>query len=254
MVKWNPNQYQKYINERNMPIKDLLNRLDINPKIICDLGSGPGNSTNLLKQKFKDAKVIGVDSSKDMIEKAKENYGNLEFILADAKNIENLGKFDLIFSNACIHWIYGQTDLIESMFNALNDNGVLAIQIPLTQKSDFYKILYELIEQPKWQKLKDINNFHNLMPEGYYEILLNKTQDFTIWESTYYHSVGSYEGVIEWYKGSGLKPYLDRLDDLLKEEFENDLITEIKKKYKVYKDGSVILKMPRMFFIAKKGN
>ncbi len=252
MVKWNPNQYQKFISERNMPIKDLLNRLDINPKNICDLGSGPGNSTKALKDKFSDADIIGIDSSVDMISKAKENYKDLKFVLADAKEIKNINKFDLIFSNACIHWIEDQRGLFTSFTDALNPNGVIAIQLPLTQKSDFYKMLYKMLENTKWNMLSKIKNFFNLTPEGYYELLLEKGYDFTIWETTYYHKVKGFDGVIEWYSGSGLKPYLDKLDDNLKEEFLNDLKVEIKKNYKLYSDGSVILKMPRLFMIASK--
>lgn len=253
MSEWNVDDYKKFLNERTEPVRDLISKLNINPLNILDIGSGPGNSTYELKKVFDRANIIGIDQSKNMVMEATLKHPDLKFIEMDAMNLRPLGKFDLIFSNACIHWISDQNKLFDSIHNALEIGGVVAIQLPLTYESDFYKLLYKMLDNnPKWNKLKSIKVFHQLTPEGYYDLLLDKFSDFKMWETVYYHKVLGLEGVIEWYKGSGLKPYLDALNDNEKNEFLNDLQEEINKSYKLHSDNSVILKMPRLFFIAYK--
>ena len=254
MADWNSNQYLKFEKERTQPSADLISRLsDINPSRVLDIGCGPGNSTNLLAKRFKNAEILGVDSSDNMLEKAKATYPDFSFkkciLPNDFDKID--GKFDLIFSNACIHWIKEQELLIKSAFDKLEVGGIFAVQIPFIQNAPFYKMLYKFIDE-KWQKLSSIRNFHNLLPEEYYDLLGGLSQDFSIWETTYYHTVSSSDGVIEWYKGSGLMPYLDKLNDDEKQEFLAELKVLCNQNYPERKNGNVILKMPRMFFIAKK--
>lgn len=254
MADWNSNQYLKFEKERTQPSADLISRLsDINPSRVLDIGCGPGNSTNLLVKRFKNAEILGVDSSDNMLEKAKATYPDFSFkkciLPNDFDKID--GKFDLIFSNACIHWIKDQELLIKSAFDKLEVGGIFAVQIPFIQNAPFYKMLYKFIDE-KWQKLSSIRNFHNLLPEEYYDLLGSLSQDFSIWETTYYHTVSSSDGVIEWYKGSGLAPYLDKLNADEKQEFLAELKVLCKQNYPERKNGNIILKMPRMFFVAKK--
>ncbi len=255
MSDWNSNQYMKFAKERTQPSKDLISRLDeINPKRVLDLGCGPGNSTIALKNRFKDAEIIGVDASENMLEKAKSEHPQIRFEKCFLPNGLNDidGKFDLIFSNACIHWIPEQRELLSECAKKLNENGTLAVQIPFIQDAPFYKILYKLVDE-KWTKLNKIKNFHNLMPEEYYDLLGELGFDFDIWQTTYYHTVSSHMGVIEWYKGSGLRPYLDSLEsEVEKKEFISDLLGIIKNTYPTQKNGNIILKMPRVFFTAHK--
>ncbi|MBQ6782474.1 MAG: methyltransferase domain-containing protein [Acholeplasmatales bacterium] len=250
MAKWDSNTYSKFIEERHRPSKDLISRLN-DHKNILDIGSGPGNSTYELYKKYNNANIIGAEADDNMLLKANNNYPNLRFIKAFMPDDFNkFGLFDLIYSNACIHWIENQELLFNEIFNHLEDNGVVAIQIPLTQESEFYKMLYKLIDD-KYPELKNINNFHNLDKYGYYN-LLNKIgfKKIEIWETTYVHHVNNIDDIITWYSGSGLKPYLDRIND--KEMFINDLKELINKKYTMLDDGTYFLLMPRLFFIANK--
>lgn len=100
------------------------------------------------------------------------------------------------------------------------------------------------------EKLGHIKNFHNLNPEQYYDLLSSMTDDFEIWQTTYYHVVNSYSGILEWYKGSGLRPYIEALNDDEKVRFTAELESKLSNVYHTQADGNVILKMPRMFFIA----
>lgn len=255
MSDWNSNQYMKFKNERTQPSVDLINRISyLDPQNILDIGCGPGNSTFALKNHFKNADIIGVDYSENMLEKAKTSYPDMTFekcnVPSGLENYEQ--KFDLIFSNACIHWIDNQEELIYKIFDKLNPNGVLAVQIPLIQKAPFYEILYRLVKTEKWKKLSIIHNFHNLLPEEYYDLFCKLNCDFSIWQTTYYHIVQSHMGVIEWYKGSGLRPYLDMLSESEQSDFVDDLLSEIKSVFPLQADGKVILKMPRLFFTLTK--
>ena len=181
MSKWDSNQYLKYAEERKQPCIDLINKLEDNYNHILDLGCGPGNSTNNLKIKFPQAKIVGMDIDDNMLNRAKKDYPSIEFIKGNIPDslasLDN--NFDLIFSNACIHWIENQRKLINDVYSKLNDNGIFAIQIPLTQNSMFYKNLNALIDT-KWSKLESINNFHNLSANEYYNELINKFKEVTI--------------------------------------------------------------------------
>ncbi len=245
----------KFGAERTQPSADLINRLcEGEPKNVLDLGCGSGNSTHSLAVRFPKAEITGVDFSEDMLAKARQTYPKLSFVRNRIPDgLEKLnGKFDLIFSNACIQWIPEHAALIPAIFDKLADGGTLAVQVPYIQKALFYRLLNLLVNSGEWKKLSVIHNFHNLTPEEYYDLLGGLSKDFNIWETTYYHTVRSHGGVIEWYKGSGLRPYLDMLSDEERPQFLADLNEIISENFPTRKNGLIILKMPRIFFTAKK--
>lgn len=249
---WDSNQYLKFEKERTQPCLDLLSRLDGNFNKILDLGCGPGNSTKKLLKTYPEAKIIGFDSDKNMLKKAKSNYPNIEFTEgfapADLNKLNTT--FDLIFSNACIHWIKEQRDLIDRVHELLNDNGIFAAQLPLTDESKFYKILYNIIDS-KHASLKSAKKIYNLNPREYYNTLIKSFKSVIMWKSDYYHVVKK-EMVLEWYKGSGLRPYLSLLNATEQTDFLNDLSEAINREYAELDDNNVFLVMPRLFFIAQK--
>ena len=254
MSDWNSNQYMKFRAERTQPSTDLINRLSRHkPQKILDLGCGLGNSTRKLAEKFPTADILGIDSSEDMLKKARRDHPDLSFkCLRVPDEICNLKDFDLIFSNACIHWIPNHKALIPALFDKLSQRGMLAVQIPYIQKAPFYRLLNELVGTCEWKNLSVIHNFYNLYPEEYYDILSELSSDFNIWETTYYHTVNSNNAVIEWYKGSGLRPYLDMLSEKEKPRFLADLSEIISENFPIRENGKIILKMPRLFFTATK--
>lgn len=251
-MAWDSDLYLKFANERKQPCIDLLSRLSGNYDKILDLGCGPGNSTENLHKKYSQSTIIGFDSDDNMLEKARQTHPDIRFVKGYAPNDFNklTEKFDLVFSNACIHWIEDQEKLIDEIYEMLNDKGTFAVQIPLTDESQFYKILYRLIEQ-KQTKLKPIKNFHNMNPEEYYNTLIKRFSKVTMWQSNYFHVVDR-SMVIEWYKGSGLRPYLASLEKAEREEFLSDLQEEVNSDYSLLDDGNVFLIMPRLFFFAEK--
>lgn len=253
MGDWDSVQYTKFERERTQPSADLINRLHIRPSSILDIGCGPGNSTAQLFRRFPEADILGIDISDNMLEKAAKSYPEMKFMKCLVPDeLESLGKFDLIFSNACLHWIPDHKNLLPKLIEKLNDGGVLAVQMPLVQNAMFYHELNALVSDGKWKKLCAIQNFHSLSPEETYDILCSASSEVEMWDTSYYHIVPSHSSVIDWYKGSGLRPYLEALDEAEKTELLSDLLERIKKSYPVQADGKIILKMPRLFFTAVK--
>lgn len=255
MANWNPIQYEKFIKDRTQPAVDLINRLEgLNPVSILDLGCGPGNSTKILKDKFPNVKVIGADNSDEMLDKAKELYPDIEFINLDANGDfhELSEKFDIFFSNACIQWLPNHRKLLPKLMTLLKPNGILAIQIPMQREHPVHIIINELVNTAKWNDKLTPRQYNNLTTEEYFDVLSDISNNFEMWETTYCHRMPSYESIIEWYKGTGLRPYLEQLSKNDADEFVNDVYNKLKQCYKFQKNGEILFRFPRLFFIARK--
>lgn len=251
-TEWDSRQYLKFERERTQPPRDLANRIALNnPKRILDVGCGPGNSTQVLHERFPEAEILGVDSSFDMLEKAQKQYPAMNFQFFNVENsLAGLGQtWDVIFSNACIQWVPDHPRILRDMLSVLNPGGVIAIQIPETRNMPMYRILTELSDNSQWSsKIANIRNFYSLEMEEYYELLASLTSDFSIWETNYIQTVAGFDGLIEWYRGSGLRPYLAALSENEQPEFIEQVKTRLKDFYLLRPDGSVLMRFPRLFF------
>ena len=256
MPEWSAKQYSKFKNERTLPAIDLANAIKHdNVRTALDVGCGIGNSTAVLKRRFPNAKIIGADNSDDMLKSARENYPELEFIKLDAeKDIPDISdRYDVVFSNACIQWIPDHRLLIKRLMGLLEENGVLALQIPLQDIHPMHKIIKSVAGSEKWAKKIPVPRiFYTLTEEEYFDILSELSGNFRMWVTTYFHAMPSHHSIVEWYKGSGLRPYLEQLDDGDKSEFEKDVLTETQKIYPVQQNGEIIFKFPRLFITAVK--
>lgn len=254
MVDWNAEQYLKFKNERTQPAIDLVNRINlVNPRKILDIGCGPGNSTEVLYHRYPGAYILGVDISEEMIETAKRKYPHLAFQICDAgKDLAQLDRdFDIVFSNACIQWVPDHRNLLKNMLSLLNENGVLAVQIPMHYHEPIHKIIDELVSSEKWRPyFPEPRIFYTLSQSEYYDLLSEIAGDFVIWETVYYHMMKSHGDILEWYRGSGLRPYLQGLPEHRRNEFENELMEALVQRYPEQKDGNIIFRFPRFFFIA----
>lgn len=252
MIEWNSNQYLKFENQRTQPSIDLAMRVKkYEPKIIADIGCGPGNSTNVLKNTFPNANLIGIDSSINMIEKATKQYPNIKFNLCDAIKLD--GTYDLLFSNACLQWIPNHKQFIPLLMEKLNPNGVLAVQIPMNGEEPLYNVIKRVTDDPKWGfQNVTLETNTTLSPDDYFNILSSCSSDFEIWETKYYHNLPDHKSLIEWVKSTKIRPYLAKLDEETRTAFEKEILDEVKKIYPFMENGEVILKFRRFFFIAVK--
>lgn len=255
MADWNSEQYLKFKKERTQPSIDLVNSIQTeNPLNIIDIGCGPGNSTRVLNDKFPNAKVIGADFSPNMIEKAKKENPDIEFMIFDAANdFDKLNtEFDIVFSNACIQWVPNHKKLISDMMGILKPNGVLAVQVPVTVEQDMHKVRNNVVSRPRWEKIADARTFYTLKDFEYFDILSEISSDFKIWKTIYYHRMPSHQSILEWYRSTGLKPFFDKLDGEESKLFEKDILSEIERQFPVQQNGEIIFRFPRLFFTAVK--
>jgi len=257
MAKWNSEQYLKFKHQRTQPAIDLAKRIPVeHPNHILDIGCGPGNSTSVLKEIFPQAHILGVDSSEDMIRKAKESYPDINFKLCDVTTeTDNLEKYDIIFSNACLQWIPNHKEFIPILFNKLNENGVLAVQIPINGQETLFQIMNAVISEPHWGfSSMHMETNETLPPQEYFDILSSCTENFDIWETVYYHNMPSVEAMVEWIKGTRLRPYLNALDNAKAAKLEQEITKRAATVYDTQKNGEIIFKFRRFFFVASKSN
>lgn len=250
MSEWNSKQYLKFEAQRSQPAKDLALHISENRfKTIADIGCGPGNSTAILKQMFPTADICGIDSSENMIAAAKELYPAINFSVCDALSIN--GKYDLLFSNACLQWIPDHEKVIPALMAKLNRNGMLAVQMPANSQEPLYKIIDESVIALGLNNTVSETNV-TLSADEYIGILSKITSDFEVWETKYHHILPDCNAMIEWVKGTKLRPFLNTMDDKSKKEFEETILNKAKSIYKPLPSGEVIFGFKRLFFTARK--
>lgn len=256
MSDWSAAQYGKFKRERTIPAVDLANSIPCeNVNSVLDIGCGIGNSTAVLAKKFPCAEITGIDYSDDMLAAAKRENPGIAFVKLDAETeLEGIKeRYDVVFSNACIQWIPNHRKLLKDMFSLLNAGGTLAVQIPQQSKHPVHSIIRSLSGSEKWKnKLRVERVYNNLSENEYYDVLSELTDNFRIWETTYFHSMPSYESMIEWYKGTGLRPYLEQLSADDQKDYLCDVMQCLKDIYPVQKNGAIIFRFPRLFFAAQK--
>jgi len=255
-MPWNPDLYLKFEKERTQPVKDLIFRIEIkNPKRIIDIGCGPGNSTIELKKRWPDAYIIGIDSSENMITRAKRDYPQLEWKVCDANNdLSSLGSFDIVFSNAAIQWMPNHKELLKRFFSMLNDDGVLAVQVPNPAYMPINVAVQKTAEEDIWldylKDMEEVLEYNELT--FYYDVLCSLSENIYLWETHYNHILSGHEAIIEWYSSTGMRPYLEKLTDEDKRRFIQSVLLKIRDSYKVQNDGNVLFQFRRLFFIAYK--
>lgn len=252
---WNPNLYLKYGKERIQPSIDLVSRIDMDqPVKIIDIGCGPGNSTQILAQRWPKAIITGIDNSPAMIEKAKMDYPKQDWLVLDAGTGEIEGKYDIVFSNAVIHWIPNHQALFRKFHTLLTDNGLIAVQVPIFWDMPLGIAIAKVAKQSQWASItKEATEQYTAHDyHFYYDVLTEIFQSIDIWETHYMHVLDSHLSILEMIKSTGLRPYLNLLEnDTDKQAFEDMVLKHIKNDYPLQKNGKVILPFKRLFFIAK---
>ena len=255
MADWNSAQYLKFAGERTQPSLDLVNRIIGNPQKLVDIGCGPGNSTEVLARRFPNAAVIGVDNSPNMIESARKQHPELTFELCDVSTeVTTLGNdFDVIFSNACIQWVPDHPKLLRNLLGLLKPGGQLAVQIPNQDAAPIHRILRETADSAEWKDYfsKNPRTYYSLTAEGYFDLLAEIASEFNIWETTYFHIMNTHRDILEWYRGTGMRPYLSALPEEKREAFEREVYKRTVETYPVQKNGQIIFRFPRLFFTAR---
>lgn len=257
MSDWQPDQYLRFRNERTQPAIDLAGRIEVgSPRRVVDIGCGPGNSTAVLRRRWPDAEIVGVDSSASMLEKARaEQPDGIWMRLDVGGDLSGLGRFDVVFSNAALQWIPDHDTLLPNLFGLLDDGGALAVQVPFVRDLPVFAEMAAMAATPRWAPhFPALPEYPKHFPfRHYYDIVCRLSPELYAWRTDYLHIFSSHDDIVEWYKGSGLRPFLDMLPDgAAREEFRREYGERIGRAYPAEKDGGVILPFTRIFFLVYK--
>ncbi|KAF2663038.1 S-adenosyl-L-methionine-dependent methyltransferase [Lophiostoma macrostomum CBS 122681] len=276
---WSASQYLKFNNERTRAVYDLVSQIVPhvtvqNPRIY-DLGCGPGNSTQVLLDAFPDSVITGMDSSPDMLQKARSTEAlaqdNVDFELGDLSNYTPDARADLLFSNAVFHWLRHDSRIptILRLFENLHEGGVLAFQVPDNYHEPSHRLMRKtaLTADAPWSSSFSGTSIGELTdtarpdldpietPNEFYDALSPLASSVNIWRTSYQHVLKDARAIVEWVRGTGLQPFLHRIEDEgAKGRFLEEYESRLKGEYRELKDGRVLLQYPRLFIVAvRKG-
>jgi trans-aconitate 2-methyltransferase len=254
MAKWDALHYLRYSDERTRAALDLVSRINLDAPInVADIGCGPGNSTCLLWQRWPKSQIIGIDNSPEMIAAAKKSYPDRKWVLSDAEHWKPSTSFDLIFSNAALHWLPRHEALIRHLFSCVTNGGALAFQIPSAIYPKVRSLIHDISRSPKWNRFMDVPRSILTMesPAFYYGTLALDAVAIDIWETEYIHVMKSATAIVDWIASTGLRPFLDALaTDGERKEFTDELNRRVAANYELQPDGKILFPFRRTFVIA----
>lgn len=250
MVDWNPSLYLQYGEERTRPAAELLARVQLDDVAsIVDLGCGPGNSTALLRQRWPDADITGVDNSPAMLEEARAALPGCRFVEADIRQYRPQEPLSLIYANASLQWIPNHYDLLPHLVSLLRLNGVLAIQMPDNWLEPTHVAMRDVASEQGYP-----NRGREPLPgvHAYYDILTEVGCEVDIWRTTYFHKMGSHQAIIDWVSATGLRPWLQDLNESQQKNYLKRYHQMLEAQYPLQENGQILLAFPRLFMVAKR--
>ncbi len=256
-MDWSARQYVKFEGERTRPVRDLLVALPEGAvSRAVDLGCGPGNSTALLAAAFPAAEIDGIDSSPDMIEAARRRLPAVRFALAGIETWEDAGPWDVVLANAVLQWLPAHARLLPGLVGRLAKGGSLAVQMPDNLDEPAHRLMRALAAEPLWAgTLAGAAAARTALPgaEWYYRLLRRLCRRVDVWRTTYHHPLaGGADGVVEWLKGTGLRPFLSPLDPSRRAAYLGRYRELVAEAYPALPDGTVLLPFPRLFIVATR--
>ncbi|MCT8166262.1 trans-aconitate 2-methyltransferase [Pseudomonas putida] len=258
-MAWSATQYSLFEDERTRAVRDLLAAVPPRPvRHATDLGCGPGNSTEVLLQRCPDAQVTALDNDKDMIDKARErkrlHIPRVRCDIADIATWSAPEPQDLILANASLQWVPGHATLYPHLVRQLSEGGSLAVQTPDNLEEPAHRQLRDIASQGPWaERFADFALPPRHDAAFYYNLLSPLSARVDVWRTTYHHPLaGGAEAVVEWFKGSALRPYLAKLDEQEQAEFLARYLEAMRQAYPVASDGKVLLPFPRLFLVATR--
>jgi len=253
-MRWDPAQYRRFANERNRAFVDLTARIEAAaPRHVVDVGCGPGYLTGLLAKRWPDATVEGVDSSPEMIAAAADVAG-ASFSVGDAAAWQPGADVDVIVSNAALQWVPRHHEVMGQWAAALPRGGWLAVQVPGNFDSPGYTVLRTLADSPRWahelHNAVDHTNWAGTV-DSYADVLLDAGMIADVWETTYRHVLAGEDPVLEWMRGTALRPLLAALSPGDADEFTAELKAELRQTYPAGPHGT-LFDFRRVFAVGHK--
>jgi trans-aconitate 2-methyltransferase len=256
MSKWDPAVYARYKAYRDRPALDLMVRLPtgFEPREIWDLGCGTGEHAAVLKKRHPLARVCGLDSSPEMLAEARRRAADIEWILASIDEFEPGSPPDLIFTNAALHWLADHEALFPRLAKTLAAGGVFACQMPQSYDAPWHRLLRETAGDGPWaDRLAHVTGVRQVAePEAYYNMLEPLCGDIDIWSTTYLHVLEGEDPIVDWMKGTGLRPFLEALGQDEQAPFLDAYRRRLAKVFPPRPDETTLFPFPRLFIIARR--
>ena len=256
---WDPAQYSRFEAERDRAALDLLLRLppDLDPREIWDLGCGAGQHAALLKRRHPAATVHGLDSSPAMLDEARTLGAEVDWRQGDIADWAPERPADLVFANASLQWLPDHETLLPRLAGGLAPGGVLAVQMPLAWESVHHQAMRAVAAEGPWARaLEGAGTIRRLLaPETYYGLLAETCEEIDIWSTTYLHALTGPDAVLEWMKGTALRPYLTALEGepAMRAAYLSALGARLSEAFPRRGDGVTLLPFPRLFLVARRG-
>ena len=250
--RWDPERYLAYADERGRPFRELLARVrPQSPRQVVDLGCGPGNLTCLLADRWPDAEVLGLDSSTEMVERARALGSQVRFEVADLRHWQPDRPVDVLVSNATLQWVPGHLDLLPGLVSRVAPGGWFAFQVPGNFAEPSHAVLDRLAHDPRFaDHTEGVARPDAHGPEVYVGALQALGCAVDAWETTYLHVLAGEDPVFTWVSGTGARPVLQALPEELRGEFEDEYKQLLRDAYPAGAHGTV-LPFRRVFVVAQ---
>ena len=255
MPTWDPGQYLRFESQRALPVHDLLGRLgDRAPTRIVDLGCGPGTSTAALRARWPKARIEGIDLSEEMLAVARRSDPATVWRRDDLRTWRAAAPYDLVFSNAALHWVPDHAELFPRLLEAVAPGGALAVQMPASSESPVHRWVREVARSATWSsRWGTAVPAHPVEPPAvYYRLLAPRSAAVELWETEYVHVLPDAASIVEWVKGTTLRPYLERLPPADQPSFLADVTRGVAEAYPAEPDGRVLFPFRRQFIVAHR--
>ena len=250
VASWSDTQYLMFASERTRPARELLARVPVrSAQRVVDLGCGPGNSTALLRERWPSAALTGVDSSAEMLRRARQDLPGVDWICADAKSFTVAEPVDVLFSNALLQWLPDHASLLPALLAQVDLGGALAVQVPFNFSEPSHRLMRET--PGPWASRTAGVRLHSPVqsPAFYYDLLARGAASVDIWQTTYEHVMPDVAAIVEWVKGTGLRPYLDVLGPEERTAYLEAYARGLDAAYPPRGDGRRLFSFPRLFIV-----
>lgn len=254
-MAWDAATYLQFGDERTRAAAELLARVPrSDPERIVDLGCGPGNSTRLLRARFPEAELLGVDNAPDMLTAARASGVVADWLQADLRSWAPDRPFDLIYANATFQWLDDHQRLFPGWLAHLRPGGSLAVQMPRNFDAPSHRLLRAVAEEGPWaERLKPLLRVDPVAaPQSYYRWLRPHTARLDVWETEYLQVLSGEDPVLRWVRGTALVPLLSALAPEERPAFEADYAARLRLAYPPEATGETLFPFRRLFVIATK--
>jgi len=252
-MRWDPDQYLAFEDHRLRPAAELLARVPLAAaRSVVDLGCGAGNVTALLRRRWPDARIVSIDNSAEMLARARAKADADAWIEADITDWQPEEKIDVLFTNAALQWLDGHDALFPRLAGFVAPGGCLAIQIPANHDSSAQRLVVDTARDGPWRERLEPVLRHRSVGDAafYYDLLRPHTDALDIWYTEYTQVFSGENPILDFIKGSRLRPLLAALDEPERSAFETEFAKRVAAAHPKRADGATLYPFKRLFIVA----